>query len=71
MIAKFHIKLEHIIMYRTINQENPCSNILAAISELGQFRSLHVASVHLVVQMSGLDTALCENLPVLILHVHA
>ena len=34
--------LEH----RTLNQESPGSNLLTAVSKLGQFRSLHVASVH-------------------------
>ena len=28
------------------NRENPVSNTLGVVSKLGQFRSLHVASVH-------------------------
>ena len=30
---------------RILDQENPVSNPLAAVSKLGQFRSLHVAPV--------------------------
>ena len=39
--------LEH----RTLNREDQCLNSLAAISKLGQFCSLHVASVASAVEM--------------------
>ena len=41
-----------VINLRTLNRKNPGSNPLAAVSKLREFHSLHVASVHSVVQMN-------------------
>ena len=61
MPITFILQKSHFIYYgaeakrlesRALNRENPGSNRLAAVSNLCQFRSSHVATVHLAVRMS-------------------
>ena len=53
--------MESGLEHRTINRENPGSNPLAAISKLGQFHSLNVASLHCINEYPAIDSGGCVN----------